>query len=130
MILYTALPYLMQEFLPAHGRPIGAFAFGGGAPASAELRRAAAKDRLWTDHGRWLPGGSEPATDRIPVIYMRIRCPIRTGVNEINGLVRTVDQEVGGSSPPSCTKAQAPDHAVVLVPTMNASADRYVMTAR
>ena len=27
-----------------------------------------------------------------------------TAINEINHLVQTVDQEVGGSSPPSCTK--------------------------
>ena len=26
-----------------------------------------------------------------------------TAINEINHLVQTVDQEVGGSSPPSCT---------------------------
>ena len=28
----------------------------------------------------------------------------RTALNKINNLIRTVDQEVGGSSPPSCTK--------------------------
>ena len=30
--------------------------------------------------------------------------PFPTAFNEINKLTRTVDQEVGGSSPPSCTK--------------------------
>jgi len=30
--------------------------------------------------------------------------PFLTAFNEINHLIRTVDQEVGGSSPPSCTR--------------------------
>jgi hypothetical protein len=30
-----------------------------------------------------------------------------TAINEINHLVQTVDQEVGGSSPPSCTNAKS-----------------------